>query len=378
MDSIITLAGKRILVVEDEYFTAVEFCSGLREMGLDPLPPAANVSEALRLIRKVDRADGAVLDINLGGEMVFPVADALEKKSIPFVFVTGYERTILPYRHAGRPLLRKPLNNADLAVALLGGLNQDAVLTPELTGNAILRALPLAQLARLAPNFHIGTFPRGTVLERHKVKQVHFPLDSVIAMTAVGRAGARVDVGMVGREGMTGFDIAGGERSISYELVIEIPGACLSLSVDDFQCALAAMPEFMVLTSRFARSMTTQLAYTAFAYAKLNVRSRLARWLLMLHDRAPYMTLEITHEHLAVMIGVRRSSVTEALHVLEGDHLIRSSRNALEILDRKGLIALAGEAYGVPEDELARSMSLPLDHSHVGRSTAPSPTTSET
>lgn len=363
MKSIQALAGKRILVVEDEYYAAVEFCEHLRELGLDPMPPAASVTEALRRVEEMDDAGGAILDVNLGGEMVFPVADALERRSIPFVFVTGYEPNVVPHRHANKILLRKPLASADLAAALLGSTNYNAVSPRHLEGNGILRALPPAQLKRLAPKFRMASIGKGAVLKRHasEAQHVYFPLECVVAMIAVGRSGTRVETGIIGREGITGFDIAHDDRYTPHELVVQIPGACLSLSTDDFQSAIAAVPELAALTSRFARAMATQLAYTALANAKLDVRSKLARWLLMLDDRsASHTPLELTHEHLASMIGVRRSSVTDALHLLEGDHLIRSSRSAVEVLNRKGLIAFAGEAYGIPEDEFTRLMSLPL------------------
>jgi CRP-like cAMP-binding protein len=82
----------------------------------------------------------------------------------------------------------------------------------------------------------------------------------------------------------------------------------------------------------------------------------LARWLLMVHDRQDGDNLALTHEFIAVMLGVRRSGVTDALHELEGKSLVRASRGAIRILSRKGLIALAGGIYGVPEAEYERSM----------------------
>ena len=80
----------------------------------------------------------------------------------------------------------------------------------------------------------------------------------------------------------------------------------------------------------------------------------------MVHDRVPGRHFHLTHEYLAIMLGVRRPSVTDALHILEGDKLIRSTRGNIEIRDRRGLVAAAGEAFGAPEAEYDRLMALPI------------------
>ncbi|MBY2944520.1 winged helix-turn-helix domain-containing protein, partial [Rhizobium leguminosarum] len=86
----------------------------------------------------------------------------------------------------------------------------------------------------------------------------------------------------------------------------------------------------------------------------------LARWILMCHDRLEGNNLAITHEFLALMLGVRRSGVTNELHVLEGVHAIRSTRGNVRIVDREKLIEIAGGCYGVPEREYERLLGLPL------------------
>jgi CRP-like cAMP-binding protein len=105
---------------------------------------------------------------------------------------------------------------------------------------------------------------------------------------------------------------------------------------------------------RFAQVFMVQIAQTAFANGKAQIDVRLARWLLMVHDRNDYDDLRLTHEFIAVMLGVRRSSVTEALQGLEGRGLIRADRGVVRILKRKGLLTLAGGIYGIPEAEYKR------------------------
>ena len=92
------LAGRRLLVVEDEYFLAAELVEALSADGAKVIGPAASVDDALDLLDDTAQLDGAVLDLNLQGEMAFPVADALMERDIPFVFLTGYDQSVIPPR----------------------------------------------------------------------------------------------------------------------------------------------------------------------------------------------------------------------------------------------------------------------------------------
>lgn len=103
------LAGRRILVVEDEYLIMTDIACGLKRAGAEVVGPAATIVEALRLLRDASRIDAAILDINLRGVMAFPVADALSDRGVPFVFSTGYDRSILPLRYAKAPFCEKPV-----------------------------------------------------------------------------------------------------------------------------------------------------------------------------------------------------------------------------------------------------------------------------
>ena len=103
--------------------------------------------------------------------------------------------------------------------------------------------------------------------------------------------------------------------------------------------------------------MNVQTSGTAFANAEHTMETRLARWLLMCHDRVDGDEIAITHEFMAMMLGVRRAGVTTAIHVLEGRDLVEAKRGVITILDRAKLEALADNAYGLPEAEYARLMA---------------------
>jgi CheY-like chemotaxis protein len=110
--------GRRILVVEDEYFLATELELELGEAGAVVVGPAPSVGQALALIGPDPALDCALLDINLGGEMVFPVADRLMAHGVPFVFATGYTARDIPDRYAGVPRITKPAEPQAFARAL--------------------------------------------------------------------------------------------------------------------------------------------------------------------------------------------------------------------------------------------------------------------
>jgi CheY-like chemotaxis protein len=131
-----SLSGKSILVVEDDYLEASELKHRLTEAGINVVGPAPNVEQALELITTTEALAGAVLDINLSGEMVFPVADELERLGVPFIFATGYERDVFPPRLADGILLRKPVGEHAVISALLRARDVDEVSVADATASS--------------------------------------------------------------------------------------------------------------------------------------------------------------------------------------------------------------------------------------------------
>jgi len=117
------LHGSRILIVEDEYLLADDLSETLVEAGAEVLGPIASIEDATAFIAGEAVIDAAVLDVNLRGDMVFPVADALRARGIPFAFATGYDKWALPERFADAPRVEKPFKGFRVAV-LLGSLVQ--------------------------------------------------------------------------------------------------------------------------------------------------------------------------------------------------------------------------------------------------------------
>ncbi|MCB8837054.1 response regulator [Aurantimonas sp. VKM B-3413] len=119
------LKGRRILIVEDDYFLAEDMMLLFTEAGATVAGPVATLAEALAAVEGEAQLDGAVLDINLRGELSFPVADALISRGVPFVFATGYDCSLLPERFANVPACEKPVA-PDWLTATLFGSGKDA------------------------------------------------------------------------------------------------------------------------------------------------------------------------------------------------------------------------------------------------------------
>ena len=114
-----SLKGRRLLLVEDDFLIAYDFAESLRALGADVLGPVGNIDDALDLIAETPDIDGAVLDLNLGGEMSYPIADALAERSIPFVFTTGYDKANIAVRFAAVMRCEKPVQISQVVQAII-------------------------------------------------------------------------------------------------------------------------------------------------------------------------------------------------------------------------------------------------------------------
>lgn len=117
-----TVKGRRLLIVEDDYLIASDLANALQDLGIEILGPAGSVEAALELVESDgERLDGAVLDINLRDQRVYPVAKALATRGVPFVFATGYDAAAIPQAYAAAPRCEKPIDKMQL-VSWLSGL----------------------------------------------------------------------------------------------------------------------------------------------------------------------------------------------------------------------------------------------------------------
>jgi CRP-like cAMP-binding protein len=221
--------------------------------------------------------------------------------------------------------------------------------------NKLLLALSAADIALLRPNLKLVNMAVPADLEKpnQHIKHVYF-MEAGFASVIASSAQDRVEVGLIGPEGMSGSTIVMGNHRTPHSTYIQAKGQAQRISVAHLRKAIQASASMHSLFLRFVQSFMIQTAHTAIANARAIIDQRLARWILMAHDRLGTNLLPLTHEFLALMLGVRRAGVTEALHVLEGKRLIKALRGQVIVLNRKGIERMAGSLYGVPEAEYRR------------------------
>jgi CRP-like cAMP-binding protein len=185
------------------------------------------------------------------------------------------------------------------------------------------------------------------------ITHVFFPESGVISVVATA-GNQRIEAGIIGREGVSGAALIQGADRSPNESYVQIEGVGHRIKAKAFRRALEQSHSLARLVLRYVHVFLLQVTHTALANGRATIEERLARWLLMAHDRQEDGDVKLTHELLALMLGVRRPGVTDALHALEGKRCIRASRGAILIEDRRALLAIAGSAYGAPEAEYAR------------------------
>jgi CRP-like cAMP-binding protein len=165
-----------------------------------------------------------------------------------------------------------------------------------------------------------------------------------------------IEIGIIGKEGMTGLQVVLGNDRSPYETFIQIPGNGLRIEAEKLRAAMDKSRSMQQLLLRYVQVFMIQTSQTALSNAAALLSQRLARWLLMCEDRLNTKHIPLTHEFLAMMLGVQRSGVTIALGELENRDLIRGKRGLITILDRPTLEKMTNGSYGVAEAEYKRRL----------------------
>jgi CRP-like cAMP-binding protein len=217
--------------------------------------------------------------------------------------------------------------------------------------NIILQRLDPSDLQLIEPHLERVQLERSTVLETvgEDVKFVYFVEEGMLSVISKMEYGRDVEVGVIGREGMSGVAVVLGDAISAHETNVQIACVAMRLDVPSLHRAIEASRSLMGTLLRYARYLELQTAATASANGRAKLEDRLARWLLMTHDRVDSDRINITHEFLAKMLACRRPGVTVGLHILEGKGLVRSMRGQIVILDRAGLQDAANGSYGAVE-----------------------------
>jgi CRP-like cAMP-binding protein len=236
-------------------------------------------------------------------------------------------------------------------------------LTRSSVQNRLLAALPPSDFILLAGLLEAVSLDFGDSLERsgEAIEAVYFPGPGAASVVASAADGRRMEIGVVGPEGMSGLAIVHGVGAASHDTVVQVPFRALRVRAEDLRALLSDSPSMRAHFLKFAQAFLAQVAQTALSGALYTIEQRLARWLLMRHDRVDREDIPLTHEFLSAMLGVRRAGITGALRSIERTGAIRARRGGITLRDRAGLAALAGAAYGASEAEHARILGLAPD-----------------
>jgi CRP-like cAMP-binding protein len=222
--------------------------------------------------------------------------------------------------------------------------------------NRLLRALSDTDREILHPLLIRAELPRGCelVAPHRPIADAWFlesGLSSIIAMSGKEQG---VEVGLAGRDGLVGMPLLLDADRTPHRVFMQVEGVGYRIAARDLTAVLDEHAAIRKTLLRYVQAYATQTTYTALSNAVDTVEARMARWLLMSHDRQDSDEISLTHEFLALMLGIQRPTVTLALHSLEGMGLIKATRGLVTVRNRQGLEAFAGNAYGVPEAEYER------------------------
>jgi CRP-like cAMP-binding protein len=222
--------------------------------------------------------------------------------------------------------------------------------------NRLLSSLSDDDYERLRPHLsHVVLDYRKNLYEASRpIEQVYFPIDGMASLVITTAEGSSAEVGSIGREGLVGLPVCLGERDGPSSVYVQVPGTALRLDSRIFRDELERSRTLKLIMLRYAHAFFNQVAQSAACAHLHKVEQRCCRWLLMTRDRMPTDDFLLTHEFLGMMLGVRRTTVTDVMGALQGAGVIRYRRGHVTILDREALQQRACECYAISKLEFDR------------------------
>ena len=221
--------------------------------------------------------------------------------------------------------------------------------------NGLLAALPPEDWARLEPRLEAVELPFDQTVHAADgpVDAAFFVETGMVSHLVTLEGGEQVEAGIAGPEGLVGLPLVYGDTHSLTEARVQMEGTALRLGAAAFRAEMERSAAFRALL-RYALAFQAQVTLTAACNARHAIEQRLARWLLIAHDRAGADEFPMTHEFLSMMLGVRRPGVTIAAGMLQKAGLVRYARGRMAVADRPGLEAASCECYHTVRHEHAR------------------------
>lgn len=225
--------------------------------------------------------------------------------------------------------------------------------------NRLLAALPAEDLEQIRPQLEQVTLQRGLVLQEfHQAPKRVFFIESGLASLQVQTGRDKpIEVGLVGRMGLVGAPVVLGTSHAPIRAVMQISGEALAIQPEDLSAAMARSTALQHLLLKYLQTITVQTSQLVLCNARHETDQRVARWLLLAHDRLDGNEIHITQEVLSSCLGVRRPSVTDAVHRLQDAGILQTQRACITILDRRQLEAHACDCYRVISCEYAQLLA---------------------
>jgi CRP-like cAMP-binding protein len=222
--------------------------------------------------------------------------------------------------------------------------------------NRLLTLLSDDDYERLRPHLALVAFDyRKSLYEASRpIGHVYFPIDGVASLVITTSDGASAEVGTIGSEGMVGLPVCLGDSDAPSSVYVQVPGTALEIDARIFRGELERSPSLNLVMLRYAHAFFNQVAQSAACAHLHKVEQRCCRWLLMTNDRMPSGDFLLTQEFLGMMLGVRRTTVTDVMGSLQRAGLIRYRRGHVTILNDEALRQRACECYEISKLEFDR------------------------
>ena len=226
-------------------------------------------------------------------------------------------------------------------------------------GNRLLDLLPADDYKRLQPLLQkVGLAAQQVLYEaRSPIEQVYFPLTAVLSAVTVMHDGHAIEVATVGNEGVSGLPALAVVTTSPHRVFVQIQGEALRVDAATFHRECKRLDKLSETMNGYLQAFLFQISQCVACNGLHKVEQRCCRWLLMTHDRVDGDELNLTHEFLSYMLGVRRTGVTEVLQRIQKQGCIRTRQGKITVLDRPGLEALVCECYQSIQDEYRRLLN---------------------